>query len=194
MKKFLNVATCLLVSVAFVACDDAIPSIEIPLNKEISVGIDIPEGDTSFVYNKEQTIEAISDLKDYADKLEKITVDSITYNFSDLSGGNGGNGSDATFSGEIKSFSGSIANQNKLLELLVGNGGSGQISLDQLMNSGTSKVTSTNVDQVSDLISTLASTGVTFVTEVNGNAANTSGAPYTLKLNFTIHGKAEAKP
>lgn len=194
MSKILKLVVAVFIAGTFVACDDAIPSIEIPLNKDISVNITIPQGDTTVVVDKEQTIEAISDLKDHADKLEKIEVDSITYSFSDLSGGNGGNGSDATFSGEIKSFYGASGVENKLLELIVGNGASNQIALNMLVNQEETTVGETNVDKVVDLINALANSGATFITEVNGHAANSSGAAYQVKLNFTIYGKAEAKP
>lgn len=199
MKNRFGLSIAAAIMLSLVACDkvkDSLPSIEIPVNQETSITLNIPVGDTTFVISKQETIGVIKDLKDNADKLESIQADSVTFDFSDLTGGAGGDGTNASFEGEIKTYVGSIADQNSILSLLIGSagGGSGKVNLRTLVDQPETTVSSANTEKIVDFINTLATTGATLITQVDGSAANTSSEAYNVKLTFTIHGKATAKP
>ncbi|MGB0166931.1 MAG: hypothetical protein ACPF8V_08770, partial [Luteibaculum sp.] len=117
MKNLFRFAIAAVVATSFIACDDlkdSLPDIEIPVNQETSITLDIPVGDTAFVYNKEESIAAVKELQDNADKLKSIDADSVTYKFSDLTGGAGGDGSNASFEGEIETIFGDIGAEKQL--------------------------------------------------------------------------------
>lgn len=197
MNKILKLVLGLFVATTFVACEDLkdnLPNIEIPINQETTIEIEIPVGDTSIVFNREESIAAIKDLQENADKLEKIEADSVTFKFNSLTGGNGGNGSNASFEGEIKSYFGSTGSADQLLELIIGDGVNEKIDLQTLVNQPEKTVTAAEANKIVEMLNALASTGATFITEINGSASNSATEAYRVNLTFTIYAEATAKP
>ncbi len=183
---------------AFTACDaveDLVPEIDIALNQEISETLTIPLGDTTFTVDVSQDLEPISDLQEYSENIKGISVDSVTYQFTNLSGGDGGNGSDATFKGTVNVTTAFGGGGGPILgnSTIAANDG-GTVRLDLLLNQGEVTVEGADFDGIVNMFNALATSVVTVEINVIGEAVNSAPAPYTVDLVYTIYGKATAKP